>query len=337
MATQQSKYPTMLDIARRLDPNGKIADIAEMMNETNEILLDASFVECNDGTQNVTTVRNGLPDSAWIRAYKGYTPSKSATTQVSDATGQLGGMSEVDVNVLKKQTDGNAFRLSEAAPHIESMQQKFADTLFYGNSSDDPDAFTGLSVRFSAHTGSDNTKTSFNVIDGGGTGATNTSIWFVGWGPRSVHGLYPKGSKAGLSHTDKGEQSVRNATTGLTYFAMVDIWDWHVGLAVRDWRFVSRICNIDVTKLGTASEANLLDLMTDAFHKVRRYKNGAKFAIYANSTILRYLDKQTRNAISNGAGLNYSNVQGEMVLNFRGMPIRECDALVDTEAKVSAA
>ena len=333
----QSKYPTMLDIARRLDPNGKIADIAEMMNSVNEILTDASFIECNDGSSNLTTVRNGLPSAAWIRAYKGYTPSKSTTSQVSDATGQLGSMSEVDVNVLKKQHDGNAFRLSEAQPHIEAMNQEFASTLWYGNSSADPDKFTGLSVRFSAHSGTDNTKTSYNVIDAGGAGATNASIWVVGWGPRSVYCLYPEGSKSGLSHTDKGEQPIRDAATGQTYYAMVDVWDWNVGLAVRDWRYVSRICNIDVSKLGTATEPNLLDLLTAAFHKVRRHRNGARFAIYCNPTIIKYLDIQTRSAIANGAGLNYSNVQGELVLNFRGMPIRECDSLVEAEAAVSRA
>lgn len=335
MATSQSTYPTMLDIARRLDPNGKIADIAEMMDDVNEILADATFMECNDGTQNITTVRNGLPTAAWIRAYKGYTPSKSTTSQVSDATGLLGAMSEVDKMVLERQKDGAAFRLSEAHPHIEALNQEFANTLFYGNSSDDPDQFTGLAVRFNAHSGTDATKTSYNVIDGGGTGSTNTSIWFVGWGPRSVHCLYPQGSSVGLKHTDKGEQSIRNATTGVTYFAMVDVWDWAVGLAVRDWRYVARICNVDASKLGETGEADLLDLMVSAFHKIRRYRNGAKFAIYANSTILQYLDKQTRNAVSAGAGLNYTNVQGEMVMNFRGIPIRECDSLVDTEATVS--
>lgn len=337
MATSQSTYPTMLDIARRLDPSGKVADIAEMMDEVNEILTDATFIECNDGSQNLTTVRNGLPTAAWIRAYKGYTPSKSTTSQVSDATGQLGAMSEVDVLVLKKQADGNAFRLSEAHPHLEAMNQAFADTLFYGNSGTDPDQFTGLAVRFNAHSGTDNTKTSWNVIDGGGTGSTNTSIWLVGWGPRSVHCLYPKGTTAGLAHTDKGEQSVRNATTGVTYFVMVDVWDWFVGLAVRDWRYVSRICNVDAAKLGETGEADLLDLLTDAYHKIRRYKKGAKFVMYANATIIKFLDKQTRNAVSAGAGLNYTNVQGELVLNFRGIPIRECDALVDTEETVSAA
>ena len=192
-------------------------------------------------------------------------------------------------------------------------------------------------MRFNAHTGDDSAQTSYNVIDGGGTGATNTSIWFVGWGPRSVHCLYPQGTKSGLSHTDKGEQSVRNATTGVTYFAMVDVWDWHVGLAVRDWRYVSRICNIDVSKLGATGEADLLDLLIGGYHKVRRHMKGARFAIYANATICKYLDVQTRNVVAQGAGLNYSNVQGEQILNFRGMPIRECDALVDTEAKVSAA
>jgi len=325
----------MLDVARRLDPNGKIADIAEMMDDVNPILDDAVFMECNDGTQNLTTVRNGLPTAAWIRAYKGYTPSKSTTTQVSDATGHLGAMSEIDVEVLAKMQDKAGFRLSEAHPFMEAMNQEFAQTLFYGNSGTDPDEFTGLAIRYDAHSGTDETKTSFNVIDGGGTGSTNTSIYVVGWGPRSIHCLYPQWSRAGLGNTDKGEHSVRNATTGVTYFAAVDVWDWNVGLAVRDWRYGARICNVDVAKLGVTGEADLLDLLIDAYYKVEKFQKGARFAIYANQTIAKFLDKQSRNAVAAGQGLDYSTVQGQKVLSFRGMPIRVCDALVSTEAKVS--
>lgn len=336
MATSQSTYPTMMDVARRLDPNGKIDKIVELMNTKNEILADAMFLECNSGTSNITTVRNGLPDVAWLRAYKGIPASKSTTTQVSDSVGRLGARSEVAEMILEKQQDKAGFRLSEAGPHIEAMQQEFASTLFYGNVSSDPDEFTGLAVRFNKHSGTDTEKTSFNVIDGGGDGSDNSSIWFVGWSDVGVHCLFPQGSTVGIKHTDIGREAVRVAATGATYYAQVETWDWDVGLAVRDWRHVCRIANIDISKLDDANPADIMKLLIEGYHKVRRYMRQGRFAIYMNRTLLKYLDTQCYDTVK-GTVLSYKEIDGQEILNVRGMPIRECDALLETEDAIAAA
>ncbi len=61
MATIGTNNPTLLDLQTRMDPNGKIAQIIEQLNQTNEIIQDMTMIECNDGTSNKTTVRTGLP------------------------------------------------------------------------------------------------------------------------------------------------------------------------------------------------------------------------------------------------------------------------------------
>lgn len=104
------------------------------------------------------------------------------------------------------------------------------------------------------------------LINAGGVGSDNTSIWFVTWGPRATTLLYPKGSAAGLSHKDMGAQ-LWDAPDGSGKFrALVDHLKWDIGLSVGDWRGNARICNIDVSALtkDAATGADLLDLMIDA-------------------------------------------------------------------------
>jgi len=48
---------TLAEWAKRLDPDGKVAKIVEILNQTNEILMDMMFVEGNLPTGHRTTVR----------------------------------------------------------------------------------------------------------------------------------------------------------------------------------------------------------------------------------------------------------------------------------------
>jgi hypothetical protein len=64
----------------------------------------------------------------------------------------------------------------------------------------------------------------------------------------------------------------------------------------------------------------------------------AKTAIYMNRDVLEALDVAQSNArggsIDNFVRLTRSEVEGKEVLSFRGIPIRETDALLNTEARV---
>ena len=44
--------------------------------------------------------------------------------------------------------------------------------------------------------------------------------------------------------------------------------EWECGLTVRDWRYVVRICNIDVTNLIAGSGANLINLLVRALWRL---------------------------------------------------------------------
>ena len=135
MATLSVTNPTLLDLAKATDPDGKIANIVEILNETNEVLADMSWVEGNLATGHRTTVRTGIPTPTWRKLYGGVQPTKSTNVQVTDNTGMLEAYSEVDKALADLNGNTAAFRLSEDRPHIEGLNQEIADTIFYGDES----------------------------------------------------------------------------------------------------------------------------------------------------------------------------------------------------------
>lgn len=332
MAVLGTNVLTLSDWAKRLDPQGKVPDIVELLGQTNEILADMLWQEGNLPTGHRTTVRTGLPTVAWRLLNQGVQPSKSTTAQIDEQCGMLEAWCEVDIELAKLNGNTAAFRLSEAQAFIESMNQEMASTLFYGNSGLSPEEFTGLSVRYSDPTAVNGQ----NVIDAGGSGADNSSVWLISWGANTVHGIFPKGSKAGLEHNDYGEQTVESIAGlgGSRLRAYQDNWQWKCGVALKDWRYAVRIGSIDISNLvSKSSAADLIELMIKSIHRLPTLGMG-KPAFYMNRTVFEMLDIQRRDDVISGGGLIYKDVDGTMVPTFRGIPIRKVDALTETEAAV---
>lgn len=335
MATLNSAVATLAEWAKRLDPDGKVPTIVELLSQTNEILADMQFMEGNLPTGHRTTVRTGLPAVAWRLLNQGVTPSKSTTAQIDEQSGMLEAWSEVDKDLAELNGNVSAFRMSEGMAFIEAMNQEMASTLFYGNSGLAPEEFTGLAVRYSAISGAANGQ---NVISGGGSGSDNTSIWLVGWGANSCFGIFPKGSKAGLIHEDYGLTTIQGSTgIGTSRMrAYQERYQWKAGIALKDWRYVVRICNIDVSNLtAKSSAADLTELMIRAVHRLPARGRGTRMSFYANRTVMQMLDIQQRDDVQSGGQLGYSVVDGQEVLSFRRIPIRTVDALLETEATIS--
>lgn len=333
-ATLSSNALTLADWAKRLDPDGKVPTVVELLSQTNEVLTDMLFIEGNLPTGHRTTVRTGLPTVAWRLLNQGTTPSKSTTAQIDEQAGMLEAWSEVDEELAKLNGNVEAFRLSEAQAFIEAMNQEMASTLFYGNSGTDPEEFTGLAPRYSALSGVANSQ---NVITGSGSGSDNSSIWLVGWGDNSICGIFPKGSKAGLIHEDYGIQTIIGSTgiAGSRLRAYQERWQWKMGIALKDWRYVVRIPNIDISNLvAKSSAADLIELMIKATHRLPSLKM-VRPVFYMNRSCFQMLDIQRRDDIITGGGLTWETVDGVRQASFRGIPVRICDALTEAEAAVA--
>ena len=335
MATLSVQNPTLMDLAKATDPDGGIADIVEILAETNEVLDDMTWVEGNLTTGNRTSIRTGLPTPTWRKMYGGVQPDKGSQAQVDDTCGMLEAYAEVDKALADLSNNTAAFRMVEEKAHLEGLNQEIVDTLFYGNEDSEPEAFTGFSPRFN-DLSADNAD---NIIAGGGSGSDNASIWLIVWSPQTCFGIIPKGSVAGLQRSDLGEVTIEDASDGSNTGRMQAYrthYRWDAGLCVRDWRYVVRIANIDksnLTKDASSSSADLPDLMFQAMTQIPNLSLG-RAAWYMSRNTMSFVRRQCANATSSST-LTIDNVGGKMITNFSGIPMRRCDSLSADEALVS--
>jgi len=334
MAALTATNPTLIDLARAQDPDGSIGAVAEVLDQTNEILTDMTFQEGNMQAGHRSLVRVGsLPAPTWRKINEGVIPNKGQTAAVTDGTGEMTAYSEVDAKLANMSGNVKAFRMIEDRAHIEGMNQEATQTLIFGNDALEPEAFTGFAPRFNSLSGLN----AENIIVGGGAGTDNTSIWLVVWSPMTVFGIVPKGSKAGLQVNDKGLVTVENAggVTGARMEAYRTNYQWDLGLVVKDWRYVVRIPNIDKSLLtvDVSTGANLANLMYSAMRRIPNLRMG-RAAFYASRDTLTMLQQQLSVAVKQSS-LTVDNVGGTFTERFQGIPIRRVDALAADEALVS--
>lgn len=333
MAVLPTTNPTLAEVAKRLDPDGNIAMIVEILNQTNEVLEDMPWQEGNLPTGHRSSIRTGIPTPTWRKMYGGVQPSRSTTAQVTDNCGMLENYAETDKALADLNGNTAAFRLSEERAIVEGFAQEVAKTTFYGNEGTLPETFTGFAPRFNNRNPAI-AASGDNVIHGGGSGSDNTSIWLVVWGENSAYGIYPKASKAGLDMKDMGEVTIENADgSGGRMQAYRTHYKWQCGMCVRDWRYIVRIANIDVSDLtkDAATGGDIIDLMTQALELVPSLKVGRP-AFYMNRTIRSFLRRQIKNA--KNMNLFLDTVAGQKVLYFDEVPVRRVDAILNTEAVV---
>ena len=329
MALLSTTSPTLADLAKRKDPDGKIAKIIEILNVQNEMLDDIPWMAANDGTGHKTTIRSGLPQGTWRKLNYGVQPEKSTTVQVRDGTGMLETYAEIDRALVELAEDKAAWMMSEHKAFLEGMSQNMATQLIYGDASVNPERITGLAPRFNSLSA----ENADNIIDAGGTSSTNTSIWLIAWDDTTVHGIYPKGMVGGIQVGDTKEETLTDAQGG-RYEGYRTNYRWNAGICVRDWRYVVRIANIDVTALtkDASAGADLIDLMVQALELIPNMGMGRP-AFYCSRTVRSFLRRQILN--KDNVNLTFENVAGKRVLSFDGVPVRKTDALLETEATVS--
>lgn len=332
MATLSTIHPTLMDVAKRLDPDGKVDTIVEILSETNEVLEDMVWMEGNLPTGHRTTIRSGLPTPTWRKLYGGVQPGKSRTVQVTDTCGMLEAYAEVDKALADLNGNTAAFRLSEDRSHIEGMNQEFASSLFYASEATAPEEITGLAPRYNSLTA----ENAQNIIQNPSIeGSDNASVWLVCWGENTVHGIYPKGSIGGLQITDKGQVTIENVDgSGGRMEAYRSHYRWDCGLSVRDWRYVVRIqYDQEDLKGDNSSGPDLIDLMTQALDVPPSLTLGRP-AFYMNRRARSFLRRQMVEKIA-ASTLTTEQIGGKQVMSFAGIPVRRCDALLNTETAVA--
>jgi hypothetical protein len=332
MSVLTSTLDTLLDHAKQLDPQGNIANYVEMLAQDNEIVQDMPYIESNKMTSHQYTVEAGLPTAYFKLLGAGVLASKGQFAQIEDACAMLESWSIVEKELADLGGNPAKYRMNKARQHLSAMGQKLATTYFYGAASS-PEEFIGLAPRYSSLSAVNGS----SIIDCGGTGSDNASIWLLGMGEEKIHGIFAKGSKAGIERVDHGEQIEQNfgGVTGAQAVVYKEQFKAKTGLAVADWRYGARAANIDVSNLvAKSSAADLMEAMIKMTYRIPNNGNGTRLKFYMNRTLQEFLHLQGRDLVVSGGGITYENVSGKRVMSFGGIPIGRCDALTETEARV---
>lgn len=354
MVVLSSTSGTLIDITK----SSPVGETVNMMSQQNDILLDMYFKEANCGTSEKVNLMVGLPNVYFTRINQPVPSSKASTAEVRIDTAMLEGWSVLDKRAYDMEggseyvsiggtevAKGDIYRAQQDLGFLSQMNNTMAETLFYGNSSQTPEEFTGFATQYSSLSATNGV----NILNAGGSGSDNTSIWMVCWGQNTCYGIYPKGTMGGFSQRDLGlcqPQTVTGVSTTGELEQYKTHYSWGCGLAVKDWRSVVRIANIDVSDLQSQSgtqaidaATNILNLMSDALHKpVQGSLIGSRVVFYMNSTVYSALMKMGLNKSSNAVAFEPGISQFGQAPRwgtFLGYPIRRCDALLNTESAVS--
>lgn len=330
MATLATDRYILVDVAKSLDPSGNVGDLAELLTQGNEILEDIPWYEGNLPTGHRVLQRTGLPSAYYRKMNAGIPRSKSTRVSVDEACGELTALSEIDVSIANLNGNSNAFRLSEARAFIEAMNQRFATSIFYSDTKVNGEEILGLAPRFSSLSADNGS----NIIDAGGTGSNNTSLWLVGWSDFTCRGIFPKGSKAGLEFKKGESEEWAFDASNNRFAAYIDSYKWQNGLCLDDWRYVVRIANIDVTALtkNAASGADLWDLVAQAAERIHS-TTGVMPRFYGNRTLSSFFRRQAVAKVVNST-LGSTELAGKKVMTLADIPFRRVDALLNTESRV---
>lgn len=343
-------YMTLADWARHFGPDGSIDDVGELLAQCNEIFDDMLHREGNMALGHVGTVRTGLPQGTWRNFYQGVAFTKSNVAQITDGIGELFAYSRIDRSLAELEGNVAALRLSEDNAHLEGLSQQMATTIFYGNAAVTQAQFTGLAPRFNT-INTANAQNAANVLNGGGVGSANTSLWLCCWGEQTGFGFYPKASRAGLVFEDKGDIRPGFDANNREFEAYTSMFQWKSGLHIKNWQYFVRIANLDTTTSGLAGPTppDLFALMSKAVVHLpasgRRISGIMKVdapnqpapairpAWYCNRTVRQYLDIQAirdKNVL-----LKPTEYDGQPIVEFRGIPIRIVDALINSETALT--
>jgi hypothetical protein len=314
--------------------NGGASDdtIVEMLSKATPLLSDMAFRNGNQTDGHLFRVREGLPGVNWRAIGEGVLPTRSTSKQVRETVGLMEAVSEIDKVLVDLEDDKRLFRLQEAESFIQSMGQRFSREVWYGDPVVDPRGILGLSKRYSSFSG---LKSKY-MIDCGGTGANNASVWLVVHGTNSLFGIVPKNGRIGLEHIASGVIDLIDPDNGGTYQGYRDRFIWWAGMCLKDYRQVVRAANIDVTLLptyGTGSDqsAHLLEIINTMTNRVQDL-NGGRAAIYMNRTVKEHWEKQL--LLSHYIEKTMDQATGAITTSYKGIPIHIDDSLLDTEERV---
>ena len=323
MAEIEVSKLSLIELANRTQ-NNTIVTVSEVLSKTNDVLMDAVWVEANKITSHVHTRRASLPTGTWRLANQGASEEASRTVTIEEGIGVLESFSTIDELLIELANDKKKFISTEDLAFVEGLGQTFNTALIYGNTATAPETFNGLATRLNS--------LGDRVVSCGGSGSDLTSLYIVQWGENEVHMVYkPNLDRPQLSHPvtvqDLGYETVTDSSSN-PYRAHRTQFRISAGLAVHDDRNYGRLCNIE-----TSGTSNIFDpdKLIEILNHMKNRGKGAK--IYGNQTMLTQLDIKALS--QDNHWFTVATLFGVEITTFRGHPVRLQEAILDTESAVS--
>jgi hypothetical protein len=329
----------LLTIAQMTN-NQEIIDVAEVLNETNDMIADAHVQQANDITSHLVAKRSSLPVPTFTKVGAGWTPTSGTINQAREGIATLRSRYQAPQQVLDLQPNPAKARQQQERSHIEAMGQRMSRNIIGGNLASSPEEFDGFEARYTNLSSSSDIASgaadASYVLDNGDSGASDdTSIWFVQWGPGKTYLVYPRNSTGGgLKKEDKGlvltNADNTAAAAGITaqIWAFITEFSWEMGLVVEDARTVKRLANISSAP-GTSET-----LDEDKIIQIRNnFQTPGTISMYCNETVftqLQILAKDKQNVF-----WTQDAPFGRPQMMFQDMPVRRMDKQSLTNSETS--
>ena len=336
-----SNYITFRDIQSGRLPNGNFdKDVVELMAQENPVLQDVLWKECSRGREDITTIRTGMPSATLRMFYQGVEGSKSAKKQVTNACCTVSTALTFDWRLYQQTKDKAAFLADEQRAHADVVGQGIARLLFYGDTDEDPRGINGFArtyCEFAKEGFTDDKKAQFYVLNGGHKTVETAdsalrSIYLIGWGVKSAHGLYPAESQMGIQINTLTQQYVDDTNGAGKLNVGIQEMNWDAGLAIRDFRYCGRIANIDLTRAFDTSD------VPDYTEKIRRLVcrvkgEGVSQRLYMCRQMFEVLSTQFGRKTQENA-IRYPDLLQKLDATILGIPVSFNDALNTDEQAV---
>jgi hypothetical protein len=339
-------YSTLIDIINNYgsaDARAQYIQPARILDRKCPLIRMLPMVASNNVLSNIATRTDSLPVPGTRRWNEGVLQTASHNTPINDPIALFEDYSEVDKELCRIQNNPTAWRTDQDMNHIEGFRQTLENMSWYGNIGTNPGAFNGLATRFNNLESFPNGDTSWNpnVLNGGSTSGSVTSMWLIEFGPGKVHGIYPPNTPGGFNIEDLGEVTKENAqslgSVSQNYLHQVyrTHFTWFMGLQVPDERCVQRIANINPAILSSNDfDENIL---IEAINYLPDEGSNPGTAIFVNRALKTQIDIRAVSQKINAYTMFKPgmDVFGGRVTTFQGIPIYVAEKLLNTETVIS--
>lgn len=332
MATTGTNTMGVLEAASMYTKDGQILAVAEVLNTVENLDSDLHMTECDTAEGHMSGRRTSLPTLSVERHNEGEESSVATQEKALEKTMGVAGWSKIEDKIANYGGNPAAKRSNQDMAFVEKMRQDTNAHLLYANHAVDPDTIDGFLTRYSTKTGNIGRNV---LLAKDAAGSDYASILLVGHGKRTVYGLYPKGTPAGISMEDFGRK--HHTIDGKEFVFWSKKFSRKFGIAIDDSRFVVRIANIDISDLTGATPPNLRLLMQQAIDLIPD-PSGVRLGFYMPRQVKSWLADQFYTGVKAGGGITFDNVTGRhgvhKMMHFQEIPINTQDSMSIAEGRV---